>query len=368
MNNKQSIVESYNLGSKLPVKVQNLAPGGKSFKFKIDRNDSEIERGISYYQKKPEQKNILISKPILLDFINIGVATFIADKGIERSINSKRYNVREIEITIPVIKKEKWIENKNILEKLVGFLTYDSIFYDFKDYDNIKKFYKDERFSIDSDCVSLLSGGLDSFGGSQYLIQNNHNPIFVSIEQGSMENLLNNVYSSMESKYRNNKFIFKLLPNIKNIKGISNLESTQFSRSFMYLSFATAVANEFNIQKVYIPETGIIATQIGLKDSRFVTRTVNPKFLFLYNKLINNLFIDWKLKLINPFSYLTKKEIINNYLLEKEKNVYETISCSKKRHSIENFHNCGICIQCLIRNISLRASELNYEGQNEIYD
>lgn len=368
MNKKQYRLEKFDIGNKIPIKVENLASGGKSFKFFIDRNESKIENGVAYYQKQPEHKNVLVSKPILLDLIHIGISTFIADRGVKRQISRERYNTRELKVTIPVIKKERWIENKKILERVIGFLSYDKIVYEFKEFNNFESSFKDQRFSLDSDCVSLVSGGLDSFGGSQYLIQNERNPTFVSIEQGNMETMLDNVYSLMSPKYKNNKFTFRLLLNKKTINGFNDEESTQFSRSFMYLAFATAVAKELNINEIYVPETGIVATQIGLKDSRFVTRTVNPKFLKLYSELINNLFPKWEVKVKNPFKYKTKKEIINNYLTEKEETVFNTISCSNKRHAVGESHNCGICIQCLIRSISLKASSLNYNGENEIYD
>jgi len=211
------------------------------------------------------------------------------------------------------------------------------------------------------DSISLFSGGLDSFGGSYFLLRNGYNPLFVSVNHSKIGKVLSKLYEVLpegSSREITVKHAFKAA------------EYTQFSRSFLYLSFASAVAIAHEINKIFIPENGIIARQIGLKAGRYGTRTAHPMYLEYFNDLINSLFPEYKIKVENPFSYKTKTEIVKE--IEDKERIKDTISCG---HTLDltfigktKIKHCGMCIPCLIRTIALVASDLpNVDEMLNVY-
>jgi len=294
--------------------------------------------------------------PLVEDLINIALATFCGDKIISRdiAIGSKRvedrYFTRKIKFVVPVSNKEIWQEVQHKLEKTISFMTYDLFQY---------RFIKREAEKIDvstkesgHDSVALFSGGLDSLAGSYFLSKKGYKPIFVSINHTKIGSILSNLYEVLPKESARE---IRVEP-----ENIGTKESTQFSRSFVYLTFATAIAMAHkNINRTFIPENGIIARQIGLKEGRHGTRTAHPQFLVYFKDLVNSIFPEHKISVENPFSYKTKKEIIGE-IGDKTK-IKNAISCAHtrflKKKSKEPEH-CGMGIPCLIRTIALVASNI----------
>lgn len=299
--------------------------------------------------------------PLVEDLLNIALATFSADKIVNRSIligskqKENRYFTRKINLVVPVSNKEIWESAKHQLEKAISYMTYDLIRFTFI---TRKSEEIDQKFSKSGyDSIALFSGGLDSLAGSYWLKGHGHRPIFVSINHARIGPYLEKLY--------------KVLPkdSTREIRVKSrNLgsESTQFSRSFVYLSFAVAYALAHkNINKIFIPENGIIARQIGLKDGRHGTKTAHPQFLSYYNILTNTLFPNRDIMIENPFSYKTKTEVVQE-IINKDK-IRGAISCGhtydlslikKSEWKSAKPTHCGMCIPCLIRTISLISANV----------
>jgi len=300
---------------------------------------------------------------LIEDFLNISLATFAADRAVQRDsyvpakLSSKegRFFSRKIHLTIPVSDKEKWESLKLILEKAISFMTYDLFTYSFIQLKNTKKEIKVTPSEYDS--VALFSGGLDSFAGSYYLIKDNK-PLFVSINHGKIKKLLEEAYSA--SPIRKNKLIVEIKSPRKG-KGFN--ESTQFSRSLIYLSVAVSLAIANSVKKVFIPENGVIANQIGLNSERFGTRTVNPIFLDYFNTLIEGLFHN-KIEISNPFNYLTKGEVVG--IIKDKSAIKKTVSCAHYSR-FKDTEYCGMCMPCILRIISTVSNNIYEERKISKY-
>ncbi len=296
--------------------------------------------------------------PMVEDLLNIALATFSADAMVERDIYldakrvESRYNSRKISLVVPVSDKKRWKKVKNKLERTFSFMTYDVFKYKFikRESDEVEKFTEPAEY----DSVALFSGGLDSLGGSYYLRDGGYDPIFVSVNHSGIGKILSSLKSVLpEDSLREVKV---------NKKRIETSEYTQFSRSFVYLSFATAIALANDIGDIFIPENGIIACQIGLNEGRLSTRTAHPQFLRYFNDLITSLFPEKNLSVENPFTYKTKTEIVEK--IEDESKIGKAISCAHrrflkpKRTEIGPKH-CGMGVPCLIRTIALIAANIS---------
>jgi len=295
------------------------------------------------YEKHITEKQYSNGKidPIVEDLINIALATFCVDSMVQRSVSKSRFFSRDIRITIPVSDKERWNKVKPLLERTISFMTYDIFKYNFIKRKGNDLTNKPKKSSFDS--IALFSGGLDSFAGSHFLLSKGYNPIFLSVNHSGIGKVVSKLYKSLPEKSQ------KILLSVE--KKIDSVEYTQFSRSFLYLTLAISIARAYNnINKVFIPENGIIAFQIGLKEGRYGTRTAHPRYLNYFSSLIKNLFPSWTMTIENPFIYKTKGEVVS-LLKNNERLIGKTISCG---HSARFGHShCGMCIPCIIRRISL---------------
>lgn len=287
--------------------------------------------------------------PIADDLINIALATFCVDCRVQRTINKSHLFSRNINITIPVNNVELWENARPLLERTVSFVTYDVFRYRF--IKKRKKSFTYEPKDSSFDSVALFSGGLDSFVGSQFLASKGYNPIFLSINHSRIDKILEGLHKAIPEKYQRTVIHVR--------KHFESSEFTQFSRSFLYLTFAVAIAKAYkNVEKIFIPENGIIAFQIGLKEGMYGTRTAHPRYIKYFTTLINNLFPSKNINTENPFIYKTKGEIVS-LLKDKREFIKDTVSCAHGGWFKDSLQ-CGMCIPCIVRRISLVT--------NKIYD
>ncbi len=320
------------------------------------------------------------------DLLIISISVFTADKKISRAKTNDAWT-RQIELNIPVIEYDKWINVREKLEKLLGFLSGDKWNIHFRKTEYTYRYHtinkKLEILQKDKekiDYVSLYSGGLDSFCGAIKLLQQGKNTVFVGFrEYGHLENRQNQIFKILEKHYPSvykKLLVFYGMPrcpqdcNGENVN-ISN-ENTSRSRSFMFLAGGLAVASQISKNiPVVIPENGFIGINVPLTPSRkgsCSTRTTHPYFIRKLNELLEQ--VNIHNKVINIYANSTKGEIVDELKdLSAFKEGYDiTISCSHPCQARINGKtipmNCGYCYPCIIR----RASLHNANVEDNSYD
>lgn len=330
------------------------------------------------------------------DLFIIGISIFALDKRIERKQFVDCWT-RDISVNIPVIEIDKWLGTEEKWNKMLAFLTGDnwSIYfrksekvYSQRSNPNRKHLRLDE-----CDCVSLFSGGLDSYcgaiklleeGKSPCLIGHNEYPKLKRKQQGFVEKF-QEIYTEQNVKFvsfsANSRMPKKLTG-----EGLMGTENTSRGRSLLFLCAGISIAGILGKEMpVYIPENGFIGLNIPLTQSRngtCSTRTTHPYFLNCFQEILARVGI--QNPIINFYAYSTKREIINEVKNTEAFASYykETISCSHPcqarydiRWKMEYPINCGYCYPCLIRKSSLldakdeRYSHLREEKDYmEIYD
>ena len=325
------------------------------------------------------------------DLIIIALSVYAIDKRIPRRVFNDGWT-RYIEVNIPVLDLEKWNKVKYDLEKTLGFLSGDVWKFNFRS--TLEKFRgnKVSKFNLvknkEFDCVSLFSGGLDSFCGAVKLLEEKKNICFVGFkEYGLLEKRQKQIFDILENNYnQSNKEILlfngtpyaPMVNNEKDNKYNMGVESTSRSRSFLFIAGALAIAAIIgNDIPVYIPENGFIGLNIPLTGGRkgtCSTRTTHPYFLRQFNDVLKQVGI--QNTIINFFAYNTKREIVQQVKdTDAFKSCYaDTISCShpclaryNKNGSKEYPINCGYCYPCLIRKSSLldidEIKKYSYKGE-----
>lgn len=188
-------------------------------------------------------------------------------------------------------------------------------------------------------CVSLFSGGLDSYCGAIKLLEDGNKPCLIG----------HNEYPKLRSKQSEFAETFrKLYPKQevkfvsftagsrapKNLQGepLKGTENTSRGRSLLFLCAAVSIAGILGQNvPIYIPENGFIGLNIPLTNSRkgtCSTRTTHPYFMNGFSKILKSVGIHNTIN--NFFAYLTKREIVD---LVKDTEAFkshygDTISCS----------------------------------------
>lgn len=281
---------------------------------------------------------------------------------------------------MPLI-KESQDACSRIAGKTLGFLTGDIWDVQFR---SCEKFYSQrenpnrEHLNIDKcDCVSLFSGGLDSFCGAIKLLEEGKSPCLVGHnEYPKLRKKQEEFIATFQDTY--DKQLVKFVSFSANSRAPKNIngetlrgsENTSRGRSLLFLCAGLSIAGILgNEVPVYIPENGFIGLNIPLTNSRkgtCSTRTTHPYFLNSFMDILNTVGINNPIK--NFFAYSTKREIVN-FVKDKDafkKHYMDTISCShpclarwNKKGNNEYPVNCGYCYPCLIRKSSLLDTKDN---------
>ncbi len=319
--------------------------------------------------------------PICEDLYIIALAIFAADKRIPRSWSQDGWT-RTLCVSIPVMEKARWDGVKAALEKTLSYLSGDKWEFSFR------HAHEDSRY-VDShirehnrnplldtiDCISLFSGGLDSFCGAYDLLSRGKNTIFVGFkEYGKLEYVQKSLMENLSCNYPNTgQMLFTFTAKAYSPIGGHLLppENTSRSRSFLFIAAAISVADVVGRNvPVFIPENGFIGLNLPLTTGRSgscSTRTTHPYFLKMLNSLLDRVGIAHRI--INPFAFNTKREMVQQFIDYPgfSENIHKTISCSHpcngRWHGKTNPENCGYCYPCLIRQSSLIGADV----PNEVY-
>lgn len=306
-----------------------------------------------------------------LDLLFLAIAVYIADIRISREVHAQDGWSREIDIYLPVADPDLWDSNVvDVLQKALRFLTGDIWQLKFRPRPNrrerlinrigLLQFFK-------PDCVSLFSGGLDSFIGAVDLLENGKKPLLVGhYFTGSDSQPQNRSFDCIERAYQIRKFqrqqIF-LGSNSEDIPSGGG-EKTQRARSFLFLSLGSLFADAIDGHtSLYVPENGLISLNVPLDPLRIgasSTRTTHPFFMTLFQNLLNSL--NFKVKLESPYKFMTKGEMISACTNKKliQEHGGDTMSCSSPNKyrwdlKLTDIH-CGHCVPCIIRRAAFKKA------------
>lgn len=308
------------------------------------------------------------------DLFVIGISIFSLDKRISRRKFTDCWT-RDISVSIPVLQFDMWHNTEKKWNKTLGFLTGDNWDIHFR---KCEKVYSQRNnpnrihLNLDKcDCVSLFSGGLDSFCGAIKLLNDGKSPCLIGHnEYPKLRKKQEEFVTSFQNIYvdQNVKFVSftanSRAPKNMNGEKLTGSEDTSRGRSLLFLCAGLSIAGILGDNvPVYIPENGFIGLNIPLTNSRkgtCSTRTTHPYFLKSFIEILQMVTITNPI--INFFAYSTKREIVNSVKDTEafKKHYKDTISCSHpclarydKEKKTEYPINCGYCYPCLIRKSSL---------------
>jgi 7-cyano-7-deazaguanine synthase in queuosine biosynthesis len=311
------------------------------------------------------------------DLCEIAAYVYLADKALSRGQYEKW--MRNLSFLVPVRNPTRWNAVKSLLINTIGTLSGDNV-----DFTFVRKAEDESLESFpplgrplnlaDPDCVSLFSGGLDSFAGAVHLIEHGRRPLFASHYVSALKGLQRELLSALEhafgQTFEHLQYRVTTRKTTRTRFPFTARESSHRARSFLFMSFAAAAAAVRGLTDIYICENGVLSLNVPISDARKGTRSTrhaHPLYLLYFNQLINALY-GREFVVENPFRFWTKGEeakLLDTPNLRRM--IGKTVSCwgyPNQTLRYPNSNHCGVCIPCIVRRVSLVAAGLEaYDDQ-----
>lgn len=305
-----------------------------------------------------------------VDFLSIALAVVAADTFVLRDDSTDGW-CRNIKISLPLHKTDRWEPVREKLQKALHFLSGDQWEFKFRSggFSPPAPYKKKDGFKLvnlqELDAVCLFSGGLDSAIGAIDLIHAGRRPLLVSHTYKSDKKHQDLI---LEKLSYHSHFGVNAHPVSEN----HQTDITMRTRSIGFIAFAAVAAcavkaaNNLSSVELFVPENGFISLNAPLTKRRIgslSTRTTHPYFLGLMQEIMAE--VELPCTIINPYQFFTKGEMVvacKNQASLKDV-VGDTVSCS---HWKRKNQQCGYCVPCSIRRAALFAG--GYLERGYVFD
>jgi 7-cyano-7-deazaguanine synthase in queuosine biosynthesis len=291
------------------------------------------------------------------DFLSLALAVNTADLAGHRTESPDGWT-REFELEVAVDDPAFWNGQQQTVRRLLGFLTTDLWNVNFIGGGfSPKPPAKNVRVLPPEDCVSLLSGGLDSFIGNLDLVTTGKRPFAVS----------QTVVGDAENQRAFAKIMGNGLRHLQmNHNGkVPNQEAppSQRARSLIFMAYGVLAATTLKqyhadaTVTLYVCENGFISINPPLTDLRLgslSTRTTHPVFLGLLRQLLEAAGL--RVRIENPYQLKTKGEMLKECADKKLLRAHASQTTSCGRYLIHKHTHCGRCVPCLVRRAAFLAA------------
>ena len=308
--------------------------------------------------------------PLAADLTDIAAAVYMADIGLSRGRNE--HWVRQISLQVPVREPDFWPAHAEDLSYLLYVLSRDSFSFDFVAREAPDETLASEAAAAAPDCVCLFSGGVDSLAGAAMLLHTGRRPLLLCHQSGNP--------TIQAAQARVAQLMEQLHPGASAFAGVrlqangscgaatapfppaAAREPSQRCRGFLYMSLALAAANALGVEQAFLCENGLLTMALPLSSARIggqSTRSTHPKVVALVNRLAADAALGCTLT--NPFLYQTKAEVIRDLLrpVLPPFEIQRTVSCWATGRASRQ---CGGCVACLVRRLSMLAAGLPDEA------
>lgn len=291
-----------------------------SYIFSINRNT-----GSTLFSNLPKawyHMEQMLLEPLYEDLYIIGLSIFGIDKRVPRKLFDDCWT-REMTVSIPVLQYENWKPTESLWNNMLSFLTGDRWEINFRPTDAIcsrRERRSHKKIDISAcDCVSLFSGGLDSFCGAIRLLKSGASPCLIGHnEYPKLREIQESFCQDFADLYPSQSPVFVSFtagaraPYSNTLGVLSKTENTSRGRSLLFLCAALTIAGIMGSNvPVYIPENGFIGLNVALTGGRkgsCSTRTTHPFFLSQFKNILKMVGIQNPIE--NFFAFNTKREIV----------------------------------------------------------
>jgi len=292
------------------------------------------------------------------DFTSIALSIAAVDMSYPRKKSADGWT-RQIELDICLKEPLMWVPQRGRLESTLCFLTGDFWklnFYSGGDAPPVPT--QRQLKSYDADCVSLLSGGVDSLVGAIDLTASGRQPLFVSKVVTGDKDIQRDIAVKLGATDRHIQWSYARRPPYE-------AEGSTRGRSIIFFAFAALAASAIEKStgpvSIYVPENGFISQNVALTPGRLgalSTKTTHPVYLKGLQHVWDRVGINATLGFPYDYQFRTKGELLagcknKNLLLEL---IPESTSCG--RYGTYKKTHCGRCVPCLVRRAAFLKAEM----------
>jgi len=318
----------------------------------------------------------------LLDLLEVAAYVFAADNATSRG-GPKRENMavqwrREFRLVIAVRELDIWSrpDVTHALQEALNFISDDSWHLEFvsniqpapaDSYLDLRPANKDGTISSS---VVLFSGGLDSLTGAvRELVEERGSVVLVSHRSASIVmNRQDRLVAELKKRFSDR--VFHVPVRVRMKQSLRTREHSQRTRSFLFSSLATIVAQLEGSTNIRFYENGVMsinlppaAHYVGSRASR----TTHPNSIRLLQEAMCKA-TSTRLAIDNPYIWLTKGEVLKELTDHRAGQlIRHTISCTRTREIDAMHSHCGECVQCMQRRFGILSEELQAEDPAESY-
>lgn len=286
--------------------------------------------------------------PQAWDFTQFCLAVCAADLACLRSTSADGWT-RTIELTVGLHEPLLWAPWKQHAESMLKVLTGD--YWTLHFVEGGVSPPDGKAPPLERDCVSLLSGGLDSLIGGIDLLAQGRRPMFVS-QLAHEDSQRQRDYAAMLGGGETHQ---------QWSHGISfsgQREPSTRGRSLAFYGFAVLAASRVAAVpvQVFVPENGFICVNPPLVPGRVAslsTRTAHPLFIGMLQELLTGLGVPVQFEL--PYRFKTKGQMLQECLNQELLRTWAADSTSCGRFRTYNRVHCGRCVPCMIRKSAFLA-------------
>jgi 7-cyano-7-deazaguanine synthase in queuosine biosynthesis len=287
-----------------------------------------------------------------LDFLEILGHLFAIDVACEREGGDVDWN-RSIQAWLPVRDPDYWAAHQATLEGIFSDLTDDDLQLRFALANDPAEPPRMGRTPFTEHAgVALLSGGQDSFAGALGLLDNGLRPLCISHTASGATNSAQGVVEAALKIRDPGLQRLRLTARKAQNRPFPGAESSQRSRTLLFVGAASVVAAVGGSNQVWLNENGIMALHLPLTAARvgsLSTHTASPPIVARMQQLASEV-LETQVMVSNELVGLTKPEVVARAVaLGGSDEMRHTVSCWQIGRSRSH---CGWCAPCLLRRIS----------------
>jgi hypothetical protein len=308
--------------------------------------------------KEDIAKLLLSTAPRAWDLLSLALAVTVADLAGHRTESSDGWT-REFDLHVAVADPAFWNSQQNLTQQLLGYLTTDIWRVNLIPGGFAQKAPR-RPFLPAEDCVSLLSGGLDSLVGNLDLVGGGKRPFVISqTVRGDAD--------------KQRLFAKAIGGGLRHLQINHNADapnpetpSSQRARSLVFIAYGILAATSLkryhdgDTVTLYVCENGFISINTPLTAMRLgslSTRTTNPVVISLMQRLLDQAGL--RVRVENPYQLKTKGEMLRGCADKKLLKAHACNTTSCGRYLQYSYTHCGRCVPCLVRRAAFLHSGID---------
>ncbi|MXZ44829.1 MAG: hypothetical protein F4Z01_07645 [Gammaproteobacteria bacterium] len=312
----------------------------------------------------------ILWRTITRDFFDLAVLVYITDELVFRPPTWHR----KVNLHVPVLQSEHWINSSRSIENLLSFLTGDRFRIEWS-LGRLVASLGSHNLRLSKsryDSVCLFSGGMDSLMGAIGLLEEGRRVLLVGHRtDGQASAAQHEIFRGLQKRFKNEVDLIQCSvarSRISNPKFSlpDKVERDHRSRSFLFLALGVAVADATGTDDLVLAENGHIALNPPLSPSRMgslTTRTAHPRYLLEFARFVQSMNI-FNGKVRNPFLYHNKNDLLTNLQDWYVPLLKRSISCAHGTTSVRwagvaNVKHCGHCVPCIYRRAAMLQAGLD---------